>query len=288
LEKGLLLIGLSQLFVRLGPDSINDAFLLERWGMDGLIDSLAHISYTSARLRELLVTVNQDGATADLLSWKVGMTLSDGLRNCRDKEPADLFNHGPSPLLPGTNEPSWKNEIDKTLFKRNLTLLELIEARELLSLAFDQNAHSGWIMYEALTNRYHNQSWPSSWWKAVHPNRTGKEIARGQLSRLNGDIERLLERISARRCLSVILALRLSELDHGSLPKTLDDLVPHYLMRLPLDPITGESFKWNRANGKIYSIGANGRDEGGNFEKRPKSATPPDWGAVYPWRSSGH
>lgn len=287
LEKGVLLIDLSQLFVKLGPGSFNDAFLLEAWGMEGVLNSLAHVSHTPAQLRELLEAVNQDNAAADLLAWKVGTALSDSLLECRDKEPAELYNHGPSPLLPGTNDPSWKNEIDKALFKRNLTLLELIEARELLVLAFDQNAHSGWILYEALINRYENRSWPTSWWKAVHPNRTGKEIAHGKLWLVNWDIEKLLERVSARRCLSVILAIRLYELDQGFLPKTLDDLAPQYLMRLPLDPITGESFKWNHVTGKIYSVGGNGRDEGGNFEKGMKSPTSNDWGMVYPWRPAG-
>ncbi len=47
------------------------------------------------------------------------------------------------------------------------------------------------------------------------------------------------------------------------LPARLEDLVPKYLSALPLDPFSGEPVRYNRAQGLIYSVGMNLKDEGG-------------------------
>ena len=49
---------------------------------------------------------------------------------------------------------------------------------------------------------------------------------------------------TVRNATRVILALEAWKLDHGSLPKRLEELVGHYLDRLPPNPFSGESFRY--------------------------------------------
>ena len=48
--------------------------------------------------------------------------------------------------------------------------------------------------------------------------------------------------VASHRAVRVVLALEAWKLKHGSLPKSLAQLVGPYLDRLPIDPYTGESF----------------------------------------------
>jgi hypothetical protein len=63
--------------------------------------------------------------------------------------------------------------------------------------------------------------------------------------------------------LAVLMALgvRVFEMKHG---------------RLPL--------RWNADSGRIYSVGKNGVDDGGDFKARGREIENKDWGVVHPWR----
>ena len=280
---------LSQLIARLGPDFFESALLLEKWGMHSLPYSLAQVRTNPDHLRKLLAIALQTSTAEKLLPWKAETLLVEALITCRDAEPAELRGHtlGPSPLLPPMGDSNWKDNAEDSLFKRNMTLMELIEARKPLSQAFSQSAQTGRRFLEALINKHESTSRHEHELSQLLPNRLGKTIILSKLRAINWKIDPLLESISTRRCLSLILALRIHELEHSSLPMTLDDLSPRYLTTLPVDPITGQSMKWHRDDGKIYSVGENGWDDGGIFEKGKKSYTPPDWGMVYPWQTSG-
>lgn len=69
------------------------------------------------------------------------------------------------------------------------------------------------------------------------------------------------------RLLASKLALRAFRLDHPDqpLPSTLDALVPDYLSAVPADPFSKEPLKFKAlANDeRLYSVGPNGRDDGG-------------------------
>lgn len=77
-------------------------------------------------------------------------------------------------------------------------------------------------------------------------------------------------------------------IDRGALPETLDALVPVYGDQLPEDPFTGGPLVYRReASGyAVYSIGANGVDDGGALAPPPSHNAPeamrgfeaPDWG----------
>lgn len=73
------------------------------------------------------------------------------------------------------------------------------------------------------------------------------------------------------RAAAIALAMRLYQADHdGAMPATLDDLVPQYLPALPADPMkpTGGPFGYTVLAGLpvIYSVGADGIDDGGSVE----------------------
>jgi hypothetical protein len=75
--------------------------------------------------------------------------------------------------------------------------------------------------------------------------------------------------IADRRATALVLAIRLYAIDHdGNLPEQLEDLVPRkYLPRLPADPFARDAgpMKYLRApQPVVYSIGTNGKDDGGS------------------------
>jgi len=67
------------------------------------------------------------------------------------------------------------------------------------------------------------------------------------------------------------LALRAYHLEHGEPPAKLSDLTPAYLRNIPLDPF-GKGEKWRFRNGGAWSVGPDGKDDGGKpLPMRPPS-----------------
>jgi len=62
----------------------------------------------------------------------------------------------------------------------------------------------------------------------------------------------------------LIVACRRYEIDHGSLPPTLDSLVPECLDAVPADPYDGKPMRYVRARAIVYSIGKDFADAGGS------------------------
>jgi hypothetical protein len=65
-------------------------------------------------------------------------------------------------------------------------------------------------------------------------------------------------------------ALAAYNADHGAFPDSLDALVPDLLPAVPLDPFTGDPLRYElKGDGfLLYSVGANGRDDGGLMDGR--------------------
>jgi hypothetical protein len=91
--------------------------------------------------------------------------------------------------------------------------------------------------------------------------------------------------------LTATLALRAYRLDHGGYPGSLTDLVPSYLKRIPDDPFALKwplRYKQGGARYVLYSVGPDGKDDGGApAHPRPKvrpswlpQPPPPGWRAV--------
>jgi hypothetical protein len=81
-------------------------------------------------------------------------------------------------------------------------------------------------------------------------------------------------------CARVALGIERYRLAKGSLPKVLDDLVPQYIDKAPIDPFDGKPlrYKLTEPGYIVYSIGADGTDEGGLEKgKRKDHSAPYDW-----------
>ncbi len=73
-------------------------------------------------------------------------------------------------------------------------------------------------------------------------------------------------RLNYCRALEVAIAIRLFELDHDSLPDSLDALVPEYLDAVPIDAFCGEPLRYEPGEeGRyvVYSVGWDGVDNDG-------------------------
>jgi len=70
------------------------------------------------------------------------------------------------------------------------------------------------------------------------------------------------------RATFLLAALATARYITGVTPESLDELAPEYINTLPLDPFSGESFKYVVSNERLtlYSVGPDGKDEGGKEE----------------------
>jgi hypothetical protein len=86
---------------------------------------------------------------------------------------------------------------------------------------------------------------------------------------LGDSLERAMAAAAAKNIVITATALKRYQLHHGNYPPDLPSLVPEYLTAVPLDPVDGNPLRY-RANADgtflLYSIGPNGRDDGGNPE----------------------
>ena len=76
--------------------------------------------------------------------------------------------------------------------------------------------------------------------------------------------------------LLVALALRAFRLERGAPPSALSELVPSYLKKVPHDPFGGgEQLRYRRTGAayRLYSVGPDGRDDGGKAIFNPNRAT---------------
>ncbi len=78
----------------------------------------------------------------------------------------------------------------------------------------------------------------------------------------------VLKRIAEQDLLRLWLALRRYERQQGRFPDSLDALVPDFLDAIPLDPFDGKPLRYDAALKRIWSVGADGRDEGGKPPRR--------------------
>jgi len=77
--------------------------------------------------------------------------------------------------------------------------------------------------------------------------------------------------------LAATLALHAYKLDHGGYPAALSSLVPHYLPAVPGDPFSPGQLQYRlRGNGyALYSIGPDGKDDGGTAAIDPQNPQTP-------------
>jgi hypothetical protein len=77
--------------------------------------------------------------------------------------------------------------------------------------------------------------------------------------------------------LLLTIALRAYRLDHGRYPDTLAELAPAYLESIPDDPLSlRKPFHYRKTRSKylLYSIGPDGKDDGGKAVANPRQTNP--------------
>jgi hypothetical protein len=62
----------------------------------------------------------------------------------------------------------------------------------------------------------------------------------------------------------LLLAMKAFTQDQGKAPSTLESLVPRYISEIPKDPYGNAPFRYSPQKGVIYSVGRDGRDDGGS------------------------
>ena len=75
--------------------------------------------------------------------------------------------------------------------------------------------------------------------------------------------------IASQSLQNVEIALSLYRIDKGALPKTLNELVPSYLDKVPTDPFDGGELRYDVERKLVYSVGRNCADDGGDGESFP-------------------
>lgn len=152
-----------------------------------------------------------------------------------------------------------------------------------------QALENGWAetkrASEALENECARLSFDGSLAAKIDPNRIGKRMMAESFSHLIFFTKKTLSIVADWRCLRVALGVRIFELENGRLPVGLEELVPSVLAEVPEDPVDGLPLRWNASTGRIYSVGKDGVDDGGDFKVRGRHIDNRDWGVVYPWGS---
>ena len=170
----------------------------------------------------------------------------------------------------------------RLFFKPNRTLT--LKARRTRRL-MDGLAH-GWKagLLAERTNVQEADGWYATrltWRKYTIPNYAGTSLILFN-GHMDSEVSRSLKNLTSRRQLLLMLALRLHELERGSLPGELEALVPGYLPAVPVDEYSGGPMKWDATRQVLYSVGENFTDDGGALSlERPNFAK--DLGAIYWW-----
>ena len=85
-------------------------------------------------------------------------------------------------------------------------------------------------------------------------------------------LQRALQAEAQRELVVTAIALKRFQFRHAAAPAQLEELVPEFLARAPIDYANGERLRYRkRADGSwlLYSVGADGRDDGGDPTPSP-------------------
>jgi hypothetical protein len=104
------------------------------------------------------------------------------------------------------------------------------------------------VQMQHLLPPYYYNSVGEVWWPYSSPAATSYFLAMEYAARVSpeGFLHQLAKTETCRRALVLQLALALYRHEHQAYPTTLDELVPKYLPRLPIDPYTGITFRYER------------------------------------------
>ena len=79
----------------------------------------------------------------------------------------------------------------------------------------------------------------------------------------------------------LLLALKCYKLEKGRLPESLEELVPAYIEKVPLDDFDGQPMRYSREKKIIYSVGEDLKDSGGSEEPEGRDEKEPTFGIEF-------
>ncbi|TLD72316.1 hypothetical protein FEM03_02885 [Phragmitibacter flavus] len=175
---------------------------------------------------------------------------------------------------------NWAKPVIRAGYKRNYTLSSYIYYHEPLVNSGGGDALA--MMRKSKWRTKQLEAWRDrGWWKYVHPNGMGQWMVASVAT-----FGRIDERAAMMETLpgltQLMLAVRRYEVERGTMPDALDELVPEFINRLPIDPLNGKPFRWDAVSQRGYSVFLNEVDDGGSYTKsrRPDEL---DCGVFYPW-----
>lgn len=174
--------------------------------------------------------------------------------------------------------------METLLFKPNQSLAELLACETPVIAALDKGWHAAIVEASSQDTEWKSEVAKRGVLMYVHPNFAGRAVARIAAHGSHYKLEKALNSLMRNRQIRVVLAMRLHDLEKGTLPAQLQDLVPAYLPDVPKDEYSDKPMLWNAAKGKVYSVGEDMKDDGGNGEPEYRRAS--DIVTIYWWMES--
>lgn len=238
---------------------LQNAFEMEESGMPSLVSSLrfsrAHFDQQLSEAQQGIITLTEfmetkkggyyAGRKEKLTGWNF---LDDALRAIKP----DLF------LASWARPQSWTMERKRMLECHNeLVQWATLEDHRLLPEI--QRLKKEGVRF-------------SPFFGALHQERNSDYQEDGGYKFLEGSVRGYLNHRVACRASAAAIACERYRLEHGHWPGTWEQLIPKYLAKVPIDPFSGKPLllKTLPDHLVIYSIGANGIDDGGSVSRVDK------------------
>ena len=113
------------------------------------------------------------------------------------------------------------------------------------------------------------------------PNAIGKVLHDVVSARSDSTKRKQCQENALLSAVRLFAALKAYQQDNKRLPTSLDALVPIYLSDMPLDPFSGQKFRYNPTKKIIYSIGPDKQDVGGSTSGRWDQMSNPTFSIVF-------
>ncbi len=97
----------------------------------------------------------------------------------------------------------------------------------------------------------------------VWPNEAGIILANSSRLLLKNKIKNSLREKISISATQLLIALKCYKIDNGDLPESLDELVPEYIDKIPIDDFDGKPLRYSKQKKIIYSVGPDMKDDGG-------------------------
>lgn len=114
-----------------------------------------------------------------------------------------------------------------------------------------------WPTLRAASNAPSADLFGAGWQRWNPDNLAGRALLGAVTPTLHGILAKRLRTQSAISALQALIAVRLCELEHGTLPEKLADLVPAYLSKVPLDYFDRAPIRYSREHRALWSVGKN-------------------------------